>query len=296
MTDRERDLARQCQRRQQVRADRRVALDHGTLRGIQRAGAQQQVGRHADLAEVVEERGEPHALLRLLRELEPLRDQSGVEGDEARVAAHVAILRLDRLREDLEELDLLLEARHDDVGLRDAARVEDLAEARAQLLTAAHLVDDRDGFALASDHGAELFEEAETSATRAATPERAADNAIAAGLISRSLPFARREAVAAISQEYQSTQAALDGIAARLREFYGNKQVDARLVEQAIRAAQAAYSRNVFPAMQVKWGTYPNHLGHVDTPGCFRCHDDEHKSRDGRLIRQDCELCHTSPE
>jgi hypothetical protein len=129
-----------------------------------------------------------------------------------------------------------------------------------------------------------------------ATPERAADNAIAAGLISRSLPFARREAVAAISQEYQSTQAALDGIAARLREFYGNKQVDARLVEQAIRAAQAAYSRNVFPAMQVKWGTYPNHLGHVDTPGCFRCHDDEHKSRDGRLIRQDCELCHTSPE
>jgi hypothetical protein len=129
-----------------------------------------------------------------------------------------------------------------------------------------------------------------------ATPERAADNAIAAGLISRSLPFVRRETVAAISQEYQSTQAALDGIAARLREFYRNKQVDPQVVEQAVRAAQAAYSRNVFPAMQVKWGTYPNHLGHVDTPGCFRCHDDEHKSRDGRLIRQDCELCHTSPE
>ena len=44
--------------------------------------------------------------------------------------------------------------------------------------------------------------------------------------------------------------------------------------------------------MKVKWGTYPNHLGHVDTPGCFRCHDDSHKAKDGAVIKQDCELCH----
>jgi hypothetical protein len=30
----------------------------------------------------------------------------------------------------------------------------------------------------------------------------------------------------------------------------------------------------------------------VDSPGCFRCHDDEHKASDGRVIKQDCELCH----
>jgi hypothetical protein len=44
--------------------------------------------------------------------------------------------------------------------------------------------------------------------------------------------------------------------------------------------------------MNVKWGTYPDNLGHNDSPGCFRCHDDEHKTKDGRVIKQDCEQCH----
>ena len=129
-----------------------------------------------------------------------------------------------------------------------------------------------------------------------ATPQRAIDNAMAAGVLPRALPFARREAIAAVSEEYASRQAAMDGIAARLRGFYRDKSADQQLVEQAVRATQTVYSRNVFPSMAVKWGTYPNHLGHVDTPGCFRCHDDEHKSKEGRVIRQDCELCHTEPE
>jgi hypothetical protein len=53
------------------------------------------------------------------------------------------------------------------------------------------------------------------------------------------------------------------------------------------------YRRNVFPRMNVTWGTYGNNIGHTDAPGCFRCHDDNHKSKEGAVIRQDCELCHT---
>ena len=55
---------------------------------------------------------------------------------------------------------------------------------------------------------------------------------------------------------------------------------------------QRIYAHNVFPAMKLTWGTHPNHLGHTDSPGCFRCHDEEHKSQDGRAISQDCETCH----
>jgi hypothetical protein len=44
--------------------------------------------------------------------------------------------------------------------------------------------------------------------------------------------------------------------------------------------------------MNVTWGTHPDNLGHTDAPGCFRCHDDQHKSAEGRVIRQDCDLCH----
>jgi hypothetical protein len=45
--------------------------------------------------------------------------------------------------------------------------------------------------------------------------------------------------------------------------------------------------------MKITWGTYRNQLGHTgDVPGCLRCHDDEKKAADGRLVRQDCDLCH----
>jgi len=116
---------------------------------------------------------------------------------------------------------------------------------------------------------------------------------MAQGRIPRELAFARREAVAAISAEYADRTAALDGIARRLREFYGRHDgTDPRLLQRAVAGAQDAWSRNVFPAMHVTWGTYPNQLGHLDAPGCFRCHDDQHKASDGTVIRQDCELCH----
>ena len=66
-------------------------------------------------------------------------------------------------------------------------------------------------------------------------------------------------------------------------------------VERAVRATQLAFTKNVFPKMKVTWGSYPNHIGHLDSPGCFRCHDDSHKTKDGRTIGQDCTLCHTEP-
>lgn len=127
-----------------------------------------------------------------------------------------------------------------------------------------------------------------------ATPERAVNAAMAQGRIPRDLPFARREAVAAVSVEYPDKQAALQSIADRLREHYrAYPSVDGRKVELAIAGTQDVWARNVFPAMKVTWGTYPNQIGHDPAPGCFRCHDDEHKTKEGRVIRQDCELCHT---
>jgi len=131
--------------------------------------------------------------------------------------------------------------------------------------------------------------------TFTATPQRAIDTAIALGQIPRELPFVRREAVAAVSAEYSSRDAALEAIAARLNAFYREQPVDGRLLARAVAATRDVWTRNVFPAMKVTWGTYPNHLGHVEAPGCFRCHDDSHRARDGSVIRQDCELCHAMP-
>jgi nitrate/TMAO reductase-like tetraheme cytochrome c subunit len=129
--------------------------------------------------------------------------------------------------------------------------------------------------------------------TFSATADRAVDGLLASHAVSLELPFVRREIVAALKTEYGNEGAADAGIAKHLTEFY--RSVDARLaseVPRAVTGAQQLYRRNVFPDMKVTWGTYTTNLGHVDAPGCFRCHDDNHKTKDGKAIRQDCELCH----
>jgi cytochrome c556 len=133
--------------------------------------------------------------------------------------------------------------------------------------------------------------------TMAASAERAVDRVIARGAIPRTLPFVRREAVKALKGSHPTETAALDAIATALRRFYETEHGEvfaARRedVERAVRAAQGVYQQNVFPEMNVEFGTYPNNIGHVDAPGCFRCHDDSHVAADGGTIGQDCGSCH----
>ena len=72
----------------------------------------------------------------------------------------------------------------------------------------------------------------------------------------------------------------------------GAASVSGATLEQAIGVTQAIYRTNVFPGMNVGWGTYPNQLGHITSNGCFRCHDEDHTTTAGKTLSQDCELCH----
>jgi hypothetical protein len=130
-----------------------------------------------------------------------------------------------------------------------------------------------------------------------ASADRAVDLAMTRGEMDLTLPFLKREAVTALELEHPTQQEGLEAIAAALEGFYkdhfaGQYQQWAGQVGAAVTATQRVYRRNVFPRMNVGWGTYPNQIGHMDFPGCFRCHDDEHRSPDGAVIRQDCDLCH----
>ena len=130
----------------------------------------------------------------------------------------------------------------------------------------------------------------------AATPERAVDNAIARGEIPVALPFVRREAVKALKASYPS-DTAFDAISRSLRDVYKaqpahDTAVQENEIERAVLATQNIHRRSVFPDMKVTFGTYADNIGHINAPGCFRCHDDEHATKDGKTIGQDCETCH----
>jgi formate-dependent nitrite reductase cytochrome c552 subunit len=128
-------------------------------------------------------------------------------------------------------------------------------------------------------------------------PEPALDRALEQGRISAELPFIKKEGIALLRAEYPDRETAARQIAAGLASFYEKDHPETYTASRAkVDAAgeqlTAIYLANVFPAMKVGWGTYPNNLGHTDTPGCFRCHDDSHKRADGVAITQDCSTCH----
>lgn len=127
-------------------------------------------------------------------------------------------------------------------------------------------------------------------------PGRAMDEAMAEGTIDTSLPFIRKMGVQAL-RAVEGTEEDLARIEHDIRSFYEMEYPDLYASEwdsldAAIEAIKNIYSRNVFPDMNIGWGTYPSHLGHEDFPGCFRCHDDSHSSPEGEVIGQDCSQCH----
>ena len=128
------------------------------------------------------------------------------------------------------------------------------------------------------------------------TPERAVDKAIGEGLIDAKIPFIRREAVRALRAEYPSQEVAEQQIEQAIREALKAdlpRGFEESALRRSIGVTQAIYRRNIFPEMNIKWGSYANQLGHMTSNGCFRCHDDAHKTRDGLAIKQECESCHS---
>ncbi len=127
--------------------------------------------------------------------------------------------------------------------------------------------------------------------------ERAVDRAMSQGDVPRSLPYMKKKAVEILRAAYPSNAAATSAIPAALERYYRENYADVYAKQRAdiarsARALVEIYNRNVFPAMKVTWGTYPNNIGHTDFSGCFRCHDEQHMSQGGKTITQDCNACH----
>jgi hypothetical protein len=124
------------------------------------------------------------------------------------------------------------------------------------------------------------------------------DLAIEGGLIDRSLPFVKRESLRIIDAEYASHEAARTAITEELGRFY-TENYPAIAADRADAISAAAetlgdiYSVNVFPQMKVWWNTYPNHIGHEESPGCYRCHDKKMRTSERVEITSECDACHT---
>jgi hypothetical protein len=129
-------------------------------------------------------------------------------------------------------------------------------------------------------------------------PDLAVDQALAAGRLDASLPYLKRKAVEVLSGQYNTSDEALRTISSQLQQFYqtnyasvyANKKAS---IDTAAGEVQRLFQTYTFPEMKTDWQSHPNNIGHFYFNGCFRCHDGEHVSNNGKVIRNDCNICHT---
>lgn len=123
------------------------------------------------------------------------------------------------------------------------------------------------------------------------SPNKAVNLAMSLGLIDPSIPWIKTNAVFALTREYTNETQALEGIATHLADQYP----DNPKIRSTINEVQIIYTNNFFPEMKASWQAYPDHIGHMIWSGCFRCHDDQHASLNGklRIKANDCNACHT---
>jgi nitrate/TMAO reductase-like tetraheme cytochrome c subunit len=128
-------------------------------------------------------------------------------------------------------------------------------------------------------------------------PEESVDIAITRGQINPEIPLIHRKAVEALSVEYASRKEAFAAFN-KLETYYKSTDYYAKHEEQvksAVQALKDIYDRTVFHDQQIDWTTYPNNLGHINSPGCFRCHDGKHLDAQQQAIRLECNVCHSIP-
>jgi nitrate/TMAO reductase-like tetraheme cytochrome c subunit len=133
-------------------------------------------------------------------------------------------------------------------------------------------------------------------------PADAIDDAIATGRIDRSLPSAKKRglelvgAVEKLTGPHEEQAKTIDRLiadsAAKAAPKADKKDAEAKF-EKTMKEILLA---SAFEAPGLTWKSFPNHTGHKDFAGCFRCHDGKHFDDKGNAIRLQCTLCHDLPQ
>jgi hypothetical protein len=128
-------------------------------------------------------------------------------------------------------------------------------------------------------------------------PDRALDAAFAAGILPTTLPYLKKAGMTALEATYASSEEAARKIPEAIQDYYRQSHPQIHTsrtadLQSAARHVADIYSRNVFPDLQVTWGTYRSNIGHTASPGCFRCHDEEHATPERKTITMECSACH----
>jgi nitrate/TMAO reductase-like tetraheme cytochrome c subunit len=124
------------------------------------------------------------------------------------------------------------------------------------------------------------------------------DKAMLKGSIRKEIPFIKKTVMGVLRNTFTNKDTALFQIKNGITNYYKTGYTDffaahSSMISESVESIQRAFSQNTFPGMKVTYDVYPEHIGHLETEGCFRCHNDAFTSENGKKITRDCNLCHT---
>lgn len=124
------------------------------------------------------------------------------------------------------------------------------------------------------------------------------DKAMSGGMIRHDIPFIKKTSMEILRETFTDSDTARMKIRDGINEFYKANYPDLyssrkSSIDSAVVGVQEGFSQNTFPRMKVTYDAYPEHIGHLESNGCFRCHNGTFKSEQGHTITKDCNLCHT---
>jgi nitrate/TMAO reductase-like tetraheme cytochrome c subunit len=128
------------------------------------------------------------------------------------------------------------------------------------------------------------------------------DHAMLEGTIDRSLPAIKARALAIVDKA-SALHGPLEEQIPKFRQIIAEAAPKGEMTPE-VKAAEGKFAAAMleilklseFEAKDLTWQSFPNHVGHKDSPGCFRCHDGKHFNEKGEAIRLQCTLCHDIPQ
>jgi hypothetical protein len=133
-------------------------------------------------------------------------------------------------------------------------------------------------------------------------PSDRVDQAMFDGRIDKTLPSIKARALAIIDKA-APIHGPLEEQIPKFKQIIADAAPKGNLKPE-VQAAETQFAATMLQILElqefrdpeVTWKSFPNHLGHKDFPGCFRCHDGKHFNEKGEAIRLQCTLCHDIPQ
>ncbi len=137
-------------------------------------------------------------------------------------------------------------------------------------------------------------------------PETVVDEALADGTLTVEFPYAKARLSKLLSQEFETREEALELVQEAwtqyaeefpdLAEQYPEQWENSRKFleeRQNFVANTMVTTRLLHP--ELDWRSFPDNSGHMNSPGCFRCHSGHHEDNEGNIVPVACTLCHGIP-